>query len=144
VAFKKWNECTDEQKVERWENVLRVLRSMTPHQRKKHFNMSTWAEKNDCGTIGCAAGLCSFDPWFRRRGFKGEFVERVPDDGPICSFRFANRMFPEDFFGTVGHERVFVNEEFTDMEGEYAGPAVHRKVLAAVRDYIKDLKSLGD
>jgi hypothetical protein len=135
--MKFWKDCTHEQKIERWENVLRVLRSMTPHQRKKHFNMSTWAEKTDCGTIGCAAGLCSFDPWFRRRGFKGVFI----DHG---SFRFANLVSPGDFFGAVGLQRVFVNDEFTNPERDHAGVHVHRDVVAAVRDYIKDLKSLGD
>ena len=59
--------------IERWENAVRVLRALTPHERRKHFNMEFWGEKTDCGTVGCAAGHCGLDPWFRRRGFKLEF-----------------------------------------------------------------------
>lgn len=64
-----------EQIIERWENVIRVLRNLTPHQRKYHFDMTTFGRKTDCGTVACAAGHCSLDPWFRRRGFLANFTK---------------------------------------------------------------------
>jgi hypothetical protein len=141
VTFRAWNDCTQDQKIERWENVLRVLTAMTPHQRKKHFNMGTWAEQTDCGTVGCAAGLCSFDTWFRRRGFKSAFREYhdLDDSGKevtILTHYFADAL-PEDFFGMDGYHGIFVNDEFT----VHAGSGVHRSVVKAVKDYIKELQS---
>jgi hypothetical protein len=136
---KMWNDCTQDQKIERWENVLRVLTAMTPHQRKKHFNMGTWAEQTDCGTVGCAAGLCSFDPWFTRRGFKSAFHPYVDDEGKyitVFRHRFSGTL-PEDFFGLDGYHSIFTNDEFT----VHTGAGVHRRVVKAVKDYIKELKS---
>jgi hypothetical protein len=72
--MKTWDECSKKEQIERWENAVRILKSLTPHQRKEHFDMSHWGAKTPCGTVACAAGHCGLDPWFRKRGFKMDFV----------------------------------------------------------------------
>jgi len=49
--MKLWNDCSNKEKIERWQNALRVLKSLTPHQRRKHFNMANWGVKTECGTV---------------------------------------------------------------------------------------------
>lgn len=84
--------------IERWENVIRVLRALTPHERRKHWDMSDWGRKTDCGTIGCAAGHCGMDPWFTRRGFKLVFT---PGGYGHMS------KDPEQFFDSWGVDHIF-------------------------------------
>lgn len=79
--YKIWDECSKKEQLSRWENVLRVLRAMTPHERRKHWNMAIFGEKTECGTVACAVGHCSMDPWFRRRGFAGKFRFATNLDG---------------------------------------------------------------
>jgi hypothetical protein len=88
------SEPTRKQLIARWENALRVLETMTPHERRKHFNMARWGQKTECGTVACLAGHCSLDPWFRRRGFRGSFI----DDGGM--YFGADSADPDVFFGT--------------------------------------------
>jgi hypothetical protein len=108
---------TTKQLIERWENVLRVLRALTPHQRRKHWNMETWGTKTECGTVACAAGHCAMDSWFRRRGFKyGKHLELI--------------MFAPDFFGHEGTNNIFYNTE----------PRSVGQVIKEVRAHIKELK----
>src|SRR6267378_1550966 len=73
--MKHWDDITPKEQIARWEQVLRVLRGLTKHERKKHFNMGFFGQKTSCGTVACAAGHCGLDPWFRRRGFKLDFIE---------------------------------------------------------------------
>jgi hypothetical protein len=140
--MKTWVDCTHKEQIERWTNVLRVLTKMTRHAREKHFDMSNWAEKTDCGTVGCAAGHCAMDPWFRRRGFKGEFRPYQYTDLPGFYWRFTG-IEPEEFFGSDGHHRIFVNTELCNPEDEdeSRGASAHRAVVAEVREYIKELKA---
>lgn len=125
--MKNFNDCTQAQKIARWENVLRVLQALTPHQRRKHWDMSNWGVKTDCGTVACAAGHCSLDPWFRRRGFKGKLVvvdrwygssdepELRFDDGTLTG-RFMGYVI-EHFFGPSEddennpNQNIFLNED---------------------------------
>lgn len=72
--MKYWSDCSPEERVERWVNVERVLNDLSPHEREKHFNMRCWGYENECGTVGCAAGLCSLDPWFQEHGWRGVYV----------------------------------------------------------------------
>lgn len=65
---------TKEKLIERWEQVARVLEELPPHAKRRHFDMGTFGMETDCGTIACAAGHCSLDPWFRRRGFSAQLV----------------------------------------------------------------------
>jgi hypothetical protein len=83
--------------IERWENVRRVLTSLSPHDAAEHFDMADWGRKTECGTVGCAAGLCSLDPWFQERKFKAEmspFGQLVPSAG--VGYHFGDMVW--DFF----------------------------------------------
>lgn len=134
--MKGWNECTLAQKIERWENVIRVLQSLTPHERKRHFEMAIFGEKTDCGTRACAAGFCSLDPWFRRRGFKFKFTRLgdmvVDSDDPDEEMGD----FTVNFFGEDGSEAIFFNGNT-----EKASRPVSQ-VIKEVKAYIKELKGL--
>lgn len=112
--------------LERWEQALRVLKGLTPHERQKHFYMGTWGEETDCGTIACLAGHCSLDPWFRERGFIGE-IRRAD-----LTLQFQ-KATPEYFFGQRGHNMIFMGpyEEYLE-------------VVEAVEEHIAYLKRGGD
>ena len=109
--------------IERWENAVRVLQALTPHERRKHFDMSQWGEKTDCGTIGCAAGHCGLDPWFRKRGFKLHF-----DKG---SYAGEMSIDPMEFFDPEGVENIFHNSDQRSVG----------TVLKEIRAHIKNLKA---
>lgn len=118
--MKHWDDCTMEQKIERWENVERVLKALTPHERRKHWDMSQWGIKTDCGTVACAAGHCAMDTWFKRRGLKPFWwIDGVMD------------LHPEDFFGEDGSNDIFYNSTIRPVS----------KVIREVRAYIKRLKA---
>jgi hypothetical protein len=134
MQVKYWSSLTDDQKIERWENVLRVLRSLTPHQRKKHWDMGDWGRETECGTVACAAGHCGLDPWFRRRGFQLNFVPNAyfnaesdePSDRSVCKMPVD----PERFFGYVGYDEIFTNGAMNTVD----------EVIVAVKAHIKQLK----
>lgn len=111
--------------IERWEQALRVLTKMTKHERERHFNMSHWGERTECGTVACLAGHCSLDPWFRERGFRSYFAE----NGALY-FRHA---VPEDFFGDVGETRVFMKLS-----------ATYDEVVELTKQHIQYLKDGGE
>lgn len=123
--MKHWDECTPVQQIERWENVLRVLNALTPHQRKQHWDMSAWGTKTDCGTVACAAGHCGLDTWFRRRGFSMQ-IKRASDgcfDASITS--------PIAFFGEKGCDDIFYRARHRPVS----------TVIREVRTHIRQLKS---
>lgn len=70
IPFKKLSRA---KQIERWEQAKRVLKGLTPHERRQHFDMSVFGERTSCGTVACAAGHCGLDPWFNRRGLVMEF-----------------------------------------------------------------------
>src|SRR6202020_70353 len=92
---------TREKVIERWENCLRVLQNLTPHQRKRHWNMARFGYKNECGTVACAAGHCGLDTWFRRRGLKLDFKRY--SNGIVTSTMKGYEV--ELFFGILGSSR---------------------------------------
>lgn len=98
-----FDNITPAQRVQRWENVLRVLQEMTTHERRNHFDMNYWGRKTPCGTVGCAAGHCGLDPWFRRRGFKMDFME-----GGEFNYYFSGASVPH-FFGYSGYSSIFLD-----------------------------------
>jgi hypothetical protein len=128
MAIKYWNQLTLDQRVERWENVLRVLRALTPHQRKKHWDMGDWGRKTECGTVACAAGHCGLDPYFRRRGFRLDFV-RQEAGGEVWS-ESSMPVRPEDFFGYAGYDTIFTSPGLRTVS----------EVIVAVKEHIKELK----
>ena len=131
--MKLWDDCTLAQKIERWENVERVLKALTPAQRRREWDMANWGIQTECRTIACAAGHCGLDPWFRRRGFKlkprkrreGNLMASAGGEG-----RFESSIYPEGFFGWNGAERIFYN----------AQPRPVSAVIREVRAYIKELR----
>lgn len=126
---------TDEQQVyvERWEQALRVLESMTEHEREKHFDMSDWGKKTDCGTVACLAGHCSLDPWFIARGFVSQFVQTAHfSTGEQQRILRFTRFQPDDFFGDIGDDRVFMRTG-----------ASYEETVVGVRKHIQYLKDGG-
>lgn len=110
--MKDWRDCSDAERIERWVNVERVLVALPEHEREKHFDMRRWGYENDCGTVGCAAGLCSLDDWFRDRGWSGIYV-------PIPAHEV--RLWEAHGFGHVVRAlRLDNGAEWRDM-GEWVG-----------------------
>ena|ERR1700722_10481323 len=109
--------------IERWSNAERVLALMPEHERQHHWNMGTWGERTQCGTVACAAGHCGLDPWFRDRGFKLEFLDngRDPEISDVPGF-----------FGLEGSARIFYNAKKRPVE----------TVLTEIRDYETELRQM--
>lgn len=126
--MKNWEDISQKEKVERWENVARVLKKLSPHERREHWNMASWGEKNECGTIACAAGHCGLDSYFRRRGFKLDFVfhkgmgdwETIFNDDDVF-----------EFFGSEGSFEIFLDTNVRPVSA----------VILEVKAYIAHLKS---
>jgi hypothetical protein len=103
--------------IERLENVKRVLEAMDPHEREKHFNMEMWGRRTDCGTVGCAAGHASLDPWFQENGFKGRInpagnIELWDDEFGWTVF---SRRKVTNFFGKAGVD-IFLDDTLRSVE----------------------------
>jgi hypothetical protein len=129
-----WFDATKKQKIDRWEHVLKVLKGLTPHEKKSHFTMATWAEETDCGTVACAAGFCGFDEWFNKRGFQLIFsIKHNQYTTPAKSLDIPTYVI--DFFGAVGTRSIFFNTT----------PRPITEVIREVTSYTKALKeSLHD
>jgi hypothetical protein len=136
--MKLWSELKQSEKIERWENALRVLSSLTPHERRKHWNMSVFGEKTECGTVACAAGHCGLDPWFRRRGLQLNFEQLYPTTerfyavGQDHATSFED--YIDDFFGPEGSNEIFYN----------GLPRPVSAVIKEVKKYIKVLEEQED
>lgn len=105
--MKLWDNITKEERIERWENVLRVLRGLSPHERKKHWDMATWGQQTECGTVACAAGHCGMDAWFRRRGLRNDIKTDVDWGGNPYTYLTLEAPDVEDFFGKRGCHKIF-------------------------------------
>lgn len=117
-----------EAQIERWQNVLRVLESLPEHERTKHWDMSTWGQKSECGTVACAAGHCGMDPWFRSQGFT---MDLVPCNcAPDCDFWNVHIKDVGLFFGD-GASGIFCN----------ATPRSVDVVINEVKEHLEELKS---
>lgn len=124
--MKTFYNCTKAQKVERWEQVIRVLRGLTRHQRTKHWDMAEYLDERSCGTVGCAAGYCSLDPWFRKRGVKAEAVKY---DGKIDYWTYEG--IDWNLFWGDGAEDIF-----QDRTQRSVG-----QVIREIKAHIKELRS---
>ena len=124
--MKTFYEKTQKQQVEIWENVLRVLRSLTPHERKKHWNMADFIEETPCGTVCCAAGHCAFDSWFMKRGWKAERNE--------FGLNVWNANI-HDYFGEVGSRGIFHNFDSRPVGQVIKEVRAHIKKLKAAKEY---------
>lgn len=134
--MKEWNELTIDEKIRRWEHVDLTLKNLSPHEKRKHFNLGEWGKKTECGTVACVAGHCGLDPYFRRQGFKLEFK--------FVSFHFGSKEgywemdndIANDahaFFGNEGYHLVFLGE---DVKGKQTVSDARK----AVQRYVKELK----
>lgn len=132
----KKQKLTREKLIERWENCLRVLQGLTPHQRREHWNMGVFGDKTECGTIACAAGHCGLDPWFRRRGFKMDFYEDK-DGWPVNTLQCVgddSDVDTEEFFGTSGARNIFFDSSYRSV----------RTVIKEVKAHIQWLRVTSD
>lgn len=132
--MKKFDQLSKKEKIERWENVVRVLQNLTPHQKRNHWNMAEFGAKTDCGTVCCAAGHCEADPWFRRKGFRGKYFKGELVSTEKYLWRdseykwFGQTVY--DFFGTRGSEDIFMNTSHRPVS----------QVIKEVNAYIKELR----
>ena len=124
---------TRKQLIERWQNVLRVLRALTPHQRRKHWDMQSFGYQDECETIACAAGHCSLDPWFRRRGFKSYVANRALQIAGYEETQFNTAWGNGciQFFGLDGARSIFFNGDKRPVG----------QVIREVRSHIKWLEA---
>lgn len=124
-------EVSREVLVERWENCLRVLQNLTPHQRRKHWRMSTWGMVTGCGTVACAAGHCALDPWFQRRGLKMKIIVRHDEElGDSLHAELDDGLVPI-FFGDRGTNNIFYD-------------TTHRSVGTVIREVKAHIKWLQE
>lgn len=140
--YVKWDDATPEEQILRASKLVETLEGLTLHEQRKHFNMSDWLWKSECGTIGCAAGQCGVRPWFRNRGFKIDLVQdKDLDTGKLIKDSFSTH-FPElqteEFFGNDIDDNIFTNGKFTKQGG---GREVYKQVLNAARLYVKKLRA---
>lgn len=159
--MKPWTACTLPQKIERWENAERVLTSMTPHERRKHWNMSVWGIATECGTVHCAAGKCGLDPWFRRRGLKLKPVsvqdvllkmtdnsyDEVPSELTLkdilrTDFEDTHGDFEGEYDTTIGPVPTFFGE--TGARAVFYNPTLRpvSTVIKEIKHYIRFLKAI--
>lgn len=121
-----WYTITTAQKIERWQNVVRVLESLDKHQRTKHFSMINWGDVTDCGTVACAAGWCGLDPWFHSQGFAMRLFRHLPPFRGYPKIEIDYDLGDvEEFFGTEG-SRIFFDSSARSVE----------KVLEEIREYL--------
>ena len=117
---KLWDDLTTAQKVKRWEGVERVMKKLSPHQRKNHFDMRFWGKKTDCGTVACIAGHCGLDPSFRRQGFRIN----------VCYTTYFDKVGPAEFFGQAAFYGIFIRTRDT-----------YSQARANVADYLAKLRA---
>lgn len=122
ATIKNWLELRPDQRIERFEEAVRVMTAMKPHARARHFDMGRWGERTKCGTVACAAGHCALDPWFRKQGLTIKGL-----DNGNCAI----------FFGWEANERIFVSADLYELSGVKG----HRAALKRMRTYLGYLKA---
>ena len=128
IKMKHWDDITQRERITRWEHVVKVLKNLTPHERRRHWDMGTWGEKTDCGTVACAAGHCAMNPWFKRHGLKSEWAKyknwHTREMETVLEIPKLHQ-----FFGDWGVEEIFYNIE-------------HRPVGQVIREVKAHIKAL--
>lgn len=123
-----WAYIPKNARIERWENVARVLRALPEHERQEHWNMGIWGEKTPCGTVACAAGHCGLDPWFRERGFRLDF--RKSNYMPDHWVESLSGSQVTQFFGRDGTDLIFMNDRHRSVD----------TVIAEVESFLTELR----
>lgn len=108
--MKIWTECTKKEKIERWQRAIQTLEGLSPHAKKNHFDIGSWAVKTTCGTVACIAGHCGMSPWFRKRGLKFKTLRRLEES---IGASFGNDVLL--FFGFQGYRSIFTNMDLTTV-----------------------------
>lgn len=128
-----WDDISPGMRVERVERALKVATDMSEHEIDKHFRMSTFAKRTPCGTVGCMAGQCAFDPWFHRRGLEVRFAGRSS-----WSYKWVGQS-PLDFFGGVLYNDIFMNSKY--MDSDDTAREQHTKVVRKLRATLRKMKA---
>jgi hypothetical protein len=128
-----WGLISQKDRIERWENVLRVLESLSTHERRNHWDMRVWGQRTECGTVACAAGHCGLDPWFRRRGFKLDFYsdDWTSLNTPVEGLANTGQQSVVAFFGREGCSDIFFNTT----------PRSVSQVIREVKYYLRTLRT---
>lgn len=129
--MKEWWAENDAQRIERWEQCIRVLKGLDAHTRSKHWSMEIFLVATPCGMIGCAAGHCFLDPWFQAQGLhpetNGHYYYLYDWNGKETDDPLAH------FFDRYGSENIFHNLTPRSVE----------TVIAEVEQHIAWLKGEG-
>lgn len=132
MQYEHFNAISRAQKIERWEQCLRVLENLPEHARLHHWNMGKWGIQTDCGTVACAAGHCALDPWFTNQGFalvwSNACMCRDCQETPHTK---SASLDPASFFGHDGSEKIFWDDSARPVE----------TVIDEVKAYIAELKA---
>jgi len=144
-----WHEVSHNERVARWENVERVYLSLDEHARAKHFDMEHWILSNDCGTVGCIAGHCALDPYFRNLGLRP--TEIKTESGETLYYEGRIPSIARSILGWDGFERVlrfsdYMNEErrkrdASDQPYEEIKAPTWEQMGPYLRKFIEDLKA---
>lgn len=132
MQYEHFNSISKDQRIERWEQCLRVLETMPEHERLHHWSMAKWGIETECGTVACAAGHCALDPWFTNQGFVLTWTKSCtcPACQQIPNTRSAT-LVTDRFFGLHGCEKIFYNDRQRPVE----------TVIDEVKAYIAELKA---
>lgn len=122
--MKYWDTISFKEKIERWQNAIRVLDAMPQHEREHHWDMSTFGMPTACGTVACAAGHCAMDRWFRLRGLTVRMRKRAiydPNDDNTYhhAIAYVGKEFPAkviNFFGMDGANAIFFSPRQRSVE----------------------------
>lgn len=117
----------------RYQQLIRVMRGLSKHQRKKHFDMRHWGHRTSCGTTMCAAGFCGVDPWFKRQGF------RFTANGSGFTIKYRDKSSwdaIEEFFGLMKGER----KEGYAIHRVFNFPETVNEVIEAAKERVAELR----
>jgi hypothetical protein len=125
--------------IERFEQLIRVLRGLSPHERRKHFNMRNWGIETECGTTACAAGFCGLDPWFRRRGFR---LAKTDADSSLRVIETKNHLGWDALHDYFGYDATIGADIWTRESAKvFKDPRTVGDVIKAAKARIKELKN---
>lgn len=129
--MKHFDNCTPAEQLERWIQCRRVLKKLPVHERRKHWDMGTFGEKTQCGTVACAAGHCGLDPWFNKLGF---ILHESKYGFELCEVSSSGRLINTDIVlqKCFGYDGSYI---FTDGSNRSVD-----QVLKEVDGYIEILK----
>lgn len=128
---------TTTEQIQRFEKLIETLKGLSPHEKRKHFDMGMFGQETDCGTTMCAAGFCGARKWFQDRGF--EYLSRgKAREGTLKLGKARGWKAVCKFFGLP-------YSDWYDGGGEadriFRDPNSVREVIAAAKDRIKYLRA---